>query len=116
MVKSWGNIRLQTDELWDAGLVKNELGQETTILNEESELEGLSGFWRKLENNYYAPILRDINTLPAVTNPIFEGNPMKSQTLTVRLVLNQSRLTAKSLSNKIVKLYDAIAKFAISFR
>lgn len=116
MVKSWGNIRLQTDELWDAGLVKNELGQETTILNEESELEGLSGFWRKLENNYYAPILRDINTLPAVANPIFEGNPIKSQTLTVRLVLNQSRLTAKSLSNKIVKLYDAIAKFAISFR
>ena len=116
MVKSWGNIRLQTDELWDAGLVKNELGQETTILNEESELEGLSGFWRKLENNYYAPILRDINTLPAVTNPIFEGNPMKSQTLTVGLVLNQSRLTTKSLSNKIVKLYDAIAKFAISFR
>lgn len=116
MVKSWNNIRLQTDELWDAGLVKNELGQQTMIIDEESELEGLSGFWRKLENNYYAPVMRDMNTLPAVSNPIFEGNPMKSQTLTVRLVLNRTRLTAKSLSNKIVKLYDAIAKFAISFR
>jgi hypothetical protein len=86
------------------------------VLNEDSELEGINGFWRKLENNYYGPILRDMNTLPAVTNPIFEGNPLKSQTLKIKLVLDQSRLTVKSLSNKIVKLYDSIVKFAISFR
>jgi len=115
-VKSWLDIRLQTDELWNAELITNELGQQTMVLNEDSELEGINGFWRKLENNYYGPILRDMNTLPAVTNPIFEGNPLKSQTLKIKLVLDQSRLTVKSLSNKIVKLYDSIVKFAISFR
>jgi hypothetical protein len=115
-VKSWLDIRLQTDELWNAELITNELGQQTMVLNEDSELEGINGFWRKLENNYYGPILRDMNTLPAVTNPIFEGNPLKSQTLKIKLVLDQSRLTIKSLSNKIVKLYDSIVKFAISFR
>jgi len=115
-VKSWLDIRLQTDELWNAELITNELGQQTMVLNEDSELEEINGFWRKLENNYYGPILRDMNTLPAVTNPIFEGNPLKSQTLKIKLVLDQSRLTVKSLSNKIVKLYDSIVKFAISFR
>ena len=108
MVKNWENIRLQTDELWEAVSVTNEVSQVTAMLGEESELENINGTWRKLENNMYAPVMRDTDYI--------EGKPMKSQWLSVKLTLSNSRLATKSLTTKIVKLYDAVVRYAVSFR
>lgn len=108
-VKSWLNIRLQTGELWDA-YVSDENANTTNMVNEQSFINNTQGDWRKLENNYYTPIMRADNK--------YTGDPMKSQTLTIQLVLNYNNLYLNNPYNynKIVNIYDATVKYALSFR
>jgi len=99
MVKTWENLATQTDEQWNVGIT-NEVGQASLIP---------STMFKKLENNYYAPILRDTYS----TGGTYNGLQLKSQTLKTTLTLNQDAVVDKA---KIVKLYDAMVRFAISFR
>ena len=99
MVKTWENLATQTDEQWNVNIT-NEVGQASLIP---------AVMFKKLENNYYAPILRDTNS----TGGTYNGLQLKSQTLKTILTLNKDAVVDKA---KIVKLYDAMVRFAISFR
>ena len=111
-VKNWNTLKVQCDELWDA-YVSNELGQLTFMKDEESEILGTSGDFQQLENDWFAPILCDTQLS---NNDRYVGDSLKSQTLTVELVLNRGLIIAKGLTSKLVKLYNSTITSSISFR
>lgn len=112
IVKNWNNIRLQTDQCWDIQ-ANTEDGQVTYMIGEENEFLGTTGDLQELENNFFTPILNDA-TIQQIDR--YEGQPLKSQVLTIKASLNKTLIDLKSKQNNIIKLYNITTFSSISYR
>jgi hypothetical protein len=101
--KTWETIKIQSDERWDANQVETDNGQETQMVGDYP--------WKKLEDYYYAPILRDINN-----GGLYNGSQLKSRILKTELKLDKDKLAVENKESKVVYLFGAIMRYAISFR
>lgn len=95
--KTFRNIQLESVDIWNSatnGDISTPEGQSSSI----SDV-----FFKKLNNQQFAPILRDINTANRAT-PLFNGNPMTSTVLIVKL--NNDDTTASKLFSVGVGYFD----------
>ena len=72
--KFWLAIVEETNKIWEAIRITNQNGQKTNLI--ETDFENIEG-------DFYAEILQDENT--PVTNPLIQGDDMRSHELKVRL-------------------------------
>lgn len=101
--KTWETIKIQSDERWDANQVETDNGQETQMVGDYP--------WKKLEDYYYAPILRDV-----YNGGLYNGSQLKSRILKTELKLDKDKLAVENKESKVVSLFGAIIRYAISFR
>lgn len=73
--KVYQNIQEESDSIWIPTSITTPSGQETSNIEEDFDT---------LQNQFYAPILCDINT-PNVDNPIFEGDQIRDVYATIIL-------------------------------
>jgi len=95
--KTFRNVQLESLNIWDSA----DSGDVTTPEGQSSSIAQAN--YVKRNNQYFAPILRDINTANR-TDALFNGNPMTSTVLILKL--NNSDTTSVKLFSVGVGYFD----------
>lgn len=91
-VKSWQTVAVVSSDKWSIERIQSEYRGQKTIQESNIPLSEM----QDREDTYYAAILNDENSL-SVTNPLIDGNKMRSKAIKVLLKLDPSVVTRSLL-------------------